>query len=138
MDTGTSLLYLPSDIVDFYYSKVSGAEFSKSQGGFIFPCSTSLPDINVAIGNKTFTVPGQYVSYTPVPDDSLSCFGGIQRNTNFKISILSDIFLKSVYAIFEIQNGHARLGFLAQPFTPAGHEAGAVCTAYTNGTSYQK
>ncbi|KAH7019568.1 aspartic peptidase domain-containing protein [Ilyonectria destructans] len=36
-DTGTSLLYLPGQVNEAYYSKVQGAQLDKAAGGFIFP-----------------------------------------------------------------------------------------------------
>ena len=80
-DTGTSLLYLPSNVVSAYYAQVQGASQDKSAGGYVYPCGATLPDFNVAIGGKTFTVPGSYIDYAPVSAGSSSCFGGIQANT---------------------------------------------------------
>ena len=113
-DTGTSLLYLPTAAVASYYSKVPGAKVDSSQGGYTFACSSTLPDFNVAIGGKTFTVPGKYVNYAPTTAGSSTCFGGIQANTGIGFNIFGDIFLKSVYAIFDDSGSSPRLGFAAK------------------------
>lgn len=84
-DTGTTLLYLPTAVVKAYYAKVSGATNSASQGGYIFPCSTTLPAFKVSIGGATYTVPGSYINYAPV--SSTQCFGGIQSNTGIGFTI---------------------------------------------------
>lgn len=88
VDTGTSLFYLPTAVVTAYYAGVSGASDSSADGGYVFPCTATLPDFNVAIGGKTFTVPGSYMNYSPVSSGSSSCFGGIQANTGIGFSKL--------------------------------------------------
>ena len=64
-DTGTTLLYLPTTIVSAYYAKVSGATYSSSQGGYIYPCSATLPSITLGIGSYKAVVPGSYINYAP-------------------------------------------------------------------------
>lgn len=109
-DTGTTLFYLPTSVVSAYYKKVSGAQNSNTYGGWIFPCSATLPNFVVSIGGATHTVPGSYMNYAPNGDGT--CFGGIQPNTGIGFSIFGDIFLKSQFVVFDV--GNNRLGFAAQ------------------------
>lgn len=128
-DTGTTLLYLPAAAVTAYYAKVSGATNSASQGGYIFPCSATLPSITLGIGSYRAVVPGSYINYAPAtgsrkslpylcyrtyPDNLIECFGGIQSNAGIGFSIYGDIFLKSQFVVF---NGASspKLGFAAKP-----------------------
>jgi aspergillopepsin I len=111
-DTGTTLLLIPAAAVKAYYAKVSGAKYDSTQGGYVFPCSASLPNFNVNIGGKVFVVPGSYINFAPV--DGSSCYGGIQSNDGIGMSIFGDVFLKSVYAIFDQTQSSPRLGFAAQ------------------------
>ena len=113
-DTGTSLLYLPTAVVQAYYASVSGASYNQAQAGYTFPCSTSLPSFSVDIGGQTFTIPGEYINFAPVTDGSATCFGGIQPDTGIGFSIFGDVFLKAVYAIFDVSQGSPRLGFASQ------------------------
>ncbi|KAG8629262.1 hypothetical protein KVT40_003127 [Elsinoe batatas] len=108
-DTGTTLLFLPASVVRAYYAQVSGATNSASQGGYIFSCSATLPNFTVKIGAGSYTVPGSYMNYAPIGNGQ--CFGGIQSNAGFDFSIFGDIFLKSVYAVFDQTTGSPRLGF---------------------------
>ena len=64
-DTGTTLLYLPAAAVRAYYAKVPGAVNSAAQGGYIFPCSATLPSITLGIGSYRAVVPGSYINYAP-------------------------------------------------------------------------
>ena len=65
-DTGTTLLYLPSAVVTAYYAQVKGSSLSSSQGGYVFPCSATLPSITLGIGSYKAVVPGSYINYAPV------------------------------------------------------------------------
>ncbi|KAF2204920.1 Asp-domain-containing protein [Delitschia confertaspora ATCC 74209] len=113
-DTGTTLLYLPTAVVKAYYAKVTGSSNSASYGGYVFPCSATLPDFTAIIGGSRQTVPGKYINYAPVTDGSSTCFGGIQDNTGIGFSIFGDIFLKSKYVVHENRGSTPRLGFAQQ------------------------
>jgi hypothetical protein len=99
-DTGTTLLYLPAAAVKAYYAKVSGSQNSNTYGGYVFPCSATLPSITLGIGSYRAVVPGQYVNYAPVQTGSSTCYGGIQSNAGIGFSIYGDIFLKSQFVVF--------------------------------------
>jgi len=110
-DTGTSLLLLPDDIVDAYYAQVSGAAVDDTQGGFVFPCSATLPDFTFGVGSYRGVIPGDYMNYATV--DSTNCFGGIQSNSGVGFSIFGDVALKAQFVVFD--GGNTRLGFAAKP-----------------------
>ncbi|KAG9542925.1 aspartyl protease, partial [Aureobasidium melanogenum] len=110
-DTGTSLMYLPSSSVTAYWAQVTGSGYDSNQGGYTFPCSSSLPDFNVVVGGNKFTVPGSYMNYAQI--SYTTCFGGLQQNTGLSFSILGDIFLKSQFMVFSEVGGQATLGFAA-------------------------
>lgn len=116
-DTGTTLAYLPTSVVSAYYAKVSGAKYDSSQGGYVFPCSTTLPSFSVVIGGTNHVIPGKYINYAPAT--SSTCFGGIQANTGIGFSILGDIFLKSQYVVHDVSQGSPRIGFAKQAGVPS-------------------
>lgn len=109
-DTGTTLLYINSNVAAAYYRQVSGAQNSASAGGYVFPCSAKLPNFGIEIGGTIHTVPGADINYAPNGDGT--CFGGIQSNTGIGFSILGDIFLKSQYVVFDSQG--PQIGFAQQ------------------------
>lgn len=113
-DTGTTLIYIDAAIARAYYSKVSGAQLDQSQGGYVFPCSATLPNFSITVGGVAQTVPGKYINYAPVSTGSSSCFGGIQPNDDLGLNIFGDIFLKSKYVIHDVSTGSPRLGFAQQ------------------------
>ncbi|KAJ5698520.1 Penicillopepsin-1 [Penicillium macrosclerotiorum] len=109
-DTGTTLLLLDDSIVSAYYDQVSGAKEDSNAGGYVFDCSTDLPDFSVTIGSYTATVPGSLMNYGDSGDGS--CLGGLQSNSGIGFSIFGDIFLKSQYVVFDASG--PQLGFAAQ------------------------
>lgn len=110
-DTGTSLLLLPDDVVSAYYAQVSGSSNSQADGGYIFDCTATLPDITLTIEGYAAVVPGSYMNYAPISSGSSSCFGGIQSNTGVGQSIFGDIFLKSQFVVFSDASSGPQLGF---------------------------
>ncbi|CAF9938285.1 Type I transmembrane sorting receptor [Imshaugia aleurites] len=113
-DTGTSLLLLPDDLVSAYYAQVSGSSNSQTDGGYIFSCTATLPDLTLQIEGYAAVVPGSYLNYAPA-SESGSCFGGLQSNAGIGQSIFGDIFLKSQFVVFDDAAGGPQLGFAAKP-----------------------
>ena len=110
-DTGTSLILVPNSVVRAYYSQVSGAQNSNEYGGYVFPCSASLPDFSVSIGGAQRTVPGDLINYATAEGNT--CFGGIQANEGLPFSILGDVFLKTQYVVFD-GTSSPQIGFATQ------------------------
>ncbi|MCJ1444553.1 MAG: Type I transmembrane sorting receptor [Stictis urceolatum] len=113
-DTGTTLLLAPAAVVTAYYAQVSGAQNSNTYGGYVFPCSATLPTFSLTIAGYKATVPGKYINYAPVTDGSSTCYGGIQSDAGIGFAIYGDIFLKSQYVVFDKSTSTPRLGFAAQ------------------------
>ncbi|KAF1939902.1 acid protease [Clathrospora elynae] len=112
VDTGTTLIYTDTAVVRAYYAKVSGAKNDSTQGGYIFPCTATLPNFAITIGGVAQTVPAKYINYAPLGDGT--CFGGIQDDTGLGFSIFGDIFLKSKYVVHDKTSSTPRLGFAQQ------------------------
>ncbi|KAI9711245.1 MAG: Type I transmembrane sorting receptor [Bogoriella megaspora] len=109
-DTGTSLIYVDTDVVEAYYNAVDGSQNSQQAGGYIFDCSATLPDFAIEIGGNLHTVPGKYINYAPNGDGT--CFGGLQDSAGIGINIFGDVFLKSQYVVFDASQ--PRIGFAQQ------------------------
>jgi hypothetical protein len=102
-DTGTSLLIWDDDVVEAYYSQVEGAQYDSQNQGYIYPCSSSLPDLGIAIGQDyTATIKGADMEYAR--DGGGVCFGGIQSNGGNPINIVGDVLLKQFFAVFDAGN----------------------------------
>jgi hypothetical protein len=113
-DTGTTLLLLPSGMVNDYYSKVKGANFDPYTGMMVFPCSSNPPDYVIALGTYRGVIPGHYINYGKA--NSTHCYGGIQSSDGIGFAIVGDVFLKAQFAVFDI--GKGRIGFANKKTTP--------------------
>lgn len=111
-DTGTTLLLVDTQILQDYYSNVSGAQNSQSAGGWVFPCNAQLPDFSASINGYTATVPGSYIKYAPIDSTGQTCYGGLQDDSGVGFAIFGDIFLKSQYVVFDASGPY--LGFAPQ------------------------
>ncbi|PSR80571.1 aspartic proteinase, partial [Coniella lustricola] len=106
-DTGTTLLMLPDEIIAAYYAQVDGAEDSTQEGGYIFPCDSTLPDFSFGVGDGVITVPGSYINWAAI--DTSTCYGGIQSDASIGFSIFGDIALKAAYVVFD--SGNSQVGW---------------------------
>ena len=104
-DTGTSLMLVDAPVAKAYYSQVQGAQLSTQVGGFIFPCSTSLPNFSVAVGSTMATVPGSLINFASAGEDPTTgeqyCFGGVQSNEGNPFQIYGDVFFKAQFVAFD-------------------------------------
>ena len=56
---------LLSALVRRNYAKVSGASISATAGGYVFPCTATLPNLTLGLGSYQAVVPGSYFNYLP-------------------------------------------------------------------------
>jgi aspergillopepsin I len=54
-DTGTTLLLLDDSVVSAYWGQISGSYNDATQGGYTYPCGTTLPDFSITVGGETRT-----------------------------------------------------------------------------------
>ncbi|TPX19117.1 uncharacterized protein E0L32_011190 [Thyridium curvatum] len=113
-DTGTTLLYLPTSIVRAYYAKIRGSSNSNTYGGYVFPCSATVPSFTFGVGSARITIPGTFINYGPVQTGSSTCFGGMQSSSGVGINIFGDVALKAAFVVF---NGGSppTLGWASKP-----------------------
>jgi aspergillopepsin I len=99
-DTGTTLVLMSDAAVTAYYKQVSGSSSSQTDGGYIFDCSTTLPDLSFAVGDNTATIPGSLINFAAA-SESGKCFGGVQSVGQGTQNIYGDVFLNANYGVFD-------------------------------------
>ncbi|KAF1966168.1 acid protease [Bimuria novae-zelandiae CBS 107.79] len=113
-DTGTSLLLVDQNVADAYYSQVKGAQNNAQVGGYIYPCSATLPDMSVAIGDTYMAkIPGNQITFATVDKANTTCFGGVQGNMGAGLQIFGDTMFKAQFVAFN--GGNQSLGFGEKP-----------------------
>lgn len=122
-DTGTTLMLVSPEVATAYYAQVQGAQMSQQAGGYVFPCDAALPTLSIAVGDKNMaTVPASVINFSKVSSTSKCfslffgipsvtescaliflavCFGGVQSNGGNQFQIFGDVFLKSMFVVFD-------------------------------------
>ncbi|KAF2032652.1 acid protease [Setomelanomma holmii] len=113
-DTGTSLLLVDQQVAEAYYSQVKGAQNNAQVGGFVYPCSATLPDMSVAIGDSYMAkIPGNQITFATVDKANTTCFGGVQGNQGSGLQIFGDTMFKAQFVAFN--GGNQSVGFGQKP-----------------------
>lgn len=115
IDTGSSLIYMPSSLARRFYSQIPGSQEAKDlgEGIYTFPCS-SRPSIDFEFNHMSFTMPFKDFVRGRI-DKSQKCVGGILgMGSTFPqgLVVIGDIFLKNWYSIYDYSHG-ARVGLAA-------------------------
>jgi len=108
VDSGTSLLTGPSDVVASLAKQIGAKKFIA--GEYLVTCDeTKLPNLDFQIGGVTYTLePKDYL----IPDGKICLFGmmGLDiKGPRMPKWILGDIFMRKYYTVFDVAN--SRVGF---------------------------
>lgn len=88
--------------VSQYYSGVSGAQLDNTQGGYTFPCGTSLPTLSFLIGSSNYaTIPASLLNFGPTDSTGTTCFGSLQSVGSGNQNIYGDVFFNAYYGVFD-------------------------------------
>ncbi|KAF7955846.1 hypothetical protein EAE96_004768 [Botrytis aclada] len=99
-DTGTTLILMSDAVNTAYYAQVSGAEYSISYGGYVFPCDATLPSLSFKIGPTDYaTIPGYLFNFEVLVGNT--CYGSLQSVGRGKQSIYGDVFFNAYYGVFD-------------------------------------
>ena len=112
VDTGTTLNYLPPDVVNAYYDQVEEASYSPEVGAWVFPCDATLPSLGFGLHNAAVRISGKQINWGGVPGGSDYCYGGLLPQDDDMPIIYGDSFLSSHYVVFNY------LDFLNHPDSP--------------------
>ncbi|KAJ2972479.1 hypothetical protein NQ176_g7132 [Zarea fungicola] len=110
-DTGTSIVYLPTDVAEDYWSNVSGSvkhNVSSSQSLWTFPCDANLPTFSFGIGSGNITIHSESINFSPNQDGDGSCLGGL-GGSNGRFAIFGDVAMKTGFVVYD--DGNNRLGW---------------------------
>lgn len=120
IDTGTSLIYGPSHIVEGIMDDIGG-QFFPMIGLFIIDCNAEMPDLDFTIGGQVYTIPGSELVLVldeglcastlgmmdlgvegAIANDASETEGVMQVDTD--VWLLGDTFMRQYYFIFDYEN----------------------------------
>ena len=110
LDSGSTLSYLPDDVVADIYNAV-GAEYDDSEGVALVEC-----DIGTGAINFTFSSPVVSVSLSEMiigevetTSSGAVCEFGLAPSGDSGVFVLGDSFLRSAYVVYDIDNNEISL-----------------------------
>lgn len=110
VDTGTSLIAMPAEQADQFWSSVKGAKRSSQPGGFwSFPCTHKLNARVHVAGGKTIEIRDEDLNLGRESKGSQMCVGGILAAQTKGAVVLGVAFLKNAYTVLD--HGSERIGF---------------------------
>ncbi|KAI0473086.1 eukaryotic aspartyl protease [Xylariaceae sp. FL0804] len=110
-DTGTTLCMVSDDVVEALYKQIPGAKYDSTQQGYVFPTSVTadqLPEFKVAVGDNLYQIQAEDLAFTEASEGYW--YGGVQSRGDNPFDILGDVFLKSVYCVWDM--GNVRIGLV--------------------------
>ncbi|KAF9699986.1 hypothetical protein EKO04_002042 [Ascochyta lentis] len=113
MDTGTTLCLVDDSLVDAVYKAIPGSKYDQSSQGYVFPSNTSaddLPDVQLAIGDTMVAFQKEDLGFADAGNGMV--YGSIQSRGSMDMDIYGDAVLKAMYAIFDMNNGKPRFGYI--------------------------
>lgn len=87
------------------YAAIPGSTYDSTQQGYTFPANTTaaqLPTVTVAVGNNQYTIQKEDLIFANAGNNMV--YGGIQSRGSQNFDILGDVFLRCVYAVFDLGN----------------------------------
>ncbi|KAJ3983234.1 acid protease [Lentinula detonsa] len=114
IDSGTTIMYGPPDMVKEIYAKVEGAAiFDSDEGFYSFPCD-KVPDISFSWGGENFAISSENLNLGTTALNASTCAGALAAkdlglgNT----LLLGDSWMKNAYHVFSLEKtavGFAKL-----------------------------
>ncbi|KAF9380264.1 hypothetical protein CPB97_008483 [Podila verticillata] len=110
IDTGTTLVILPTKVAKAIHDQIPGSIYDPVQGWIIpnTPEVASLPGFQVVLGGVKFEVVMKDIMRERVYGKRGYVYSGIGSNDNIPVWILGDVFIKQNYCVFD--KGQDRIG----------------------------
>lgn len=109
IDSGTTAIYLPTSIADTVNALFDPpAIYSDDEGAYVVDCDAKAPEFGIRIGAETFFINSKDLF---LDNGDGTCISGVD-DAGDSLSILGDVFLKNVLAVFDV--GASEMRFAAR------------------------
>ncbi|KAI0753747.1 acid protease [Fomes fomentarius] len=135
IDTGTTLVTGPTDIIDALYAQIPGSEAlnGQDQGLYQYPCDTTV-NVSLRFGASTISWPISNADFNVGQGTQNGmCIGGFialsTEGSSAPAFIVGDTFLKNVYSVFRAEPPSVGFATLSQKATDTDGALGVVPSA---------
>ncbi|KAG9017511.1 hypothetical protein FRB90_000984 [Tulasnella sp. 427] len=105
IDSGTTLIYVPTAAAKALYAKIPGAKAAPSSigdGFYTYPCNAKLGPIELGFSGHQYAVNPSDFNLGAVSSGSSTCVAGIiGDDTGDGMAIIGDEFMKNWYSVFD-------------------------------------
>ncbi|KAH8889073.1 A structural comparison of 21 inhibitor complexes of the aspartic proteinase [Thozetella sp. PMI_491] len=112
-DTGTTLLFLPTAVINAWYGKFTQGLAQDSQGLLYFHCTETAPSLTFGVGSARITIPSKILNLGVGDSTGTWCVGGLQNANLIGINIFGDVALKAAFVVFD-GSSTPRLGWASK------------------------
>ncbi|CAO3599506.1 unnamed protein product [Absidia cylindrospora] len=109
IDTGTTLLVVPTSLADAIHASIPHGKFVDPIGWF-FPCKTNLnTTVTIKLGGQDFPIPlSELIRERYLAEDPTYCISGVGASDS-GLAIMGETFLRNYYSSYNFET--ARVGF---------------------------
>ncbi|KAK2006816.1 acid protease, partial [Colletotrichum eremochloae] len=108
VDSGTTFMFVPSDISDALAAAIPGSFYNVLSGAYYAPCNATVPDFGIVINGHTFYADKADLFQTSDPidngDGTFTCFLGVTDGGEGPY-ILGDTMMNSLVTVFDVGAG---------------------------------
>lgn len=108
IDTGTSLIAMPSEDADAFWADVPDSQFDEDSGTYTYPCSTQLNTLLRMPGGQSISLNEKDINLGTDGVGSPRCVGAIVAANTPGQTIFGLAFLKNIYTVLDF--GQNRIG----------------------------
>ncbi|GAA5844769.1 hypothetical protein JCM9279_002914 [Rhodotorula babjevae] len=141
LDTGTTLIYVPTSVASALYSQLGGTPLKGSSGEYTVPCVATFGTIGLSFGGVVYNIPLEdiFLGYASASNTE-QCVLGIIAQDMFdaegnSVAIVGGLFLKAVYSVYTYShNGSPAVG-LAPSITSGVSSSGGASSSSSSQAS---
>ncbi|GAA5899177.1 hypothetical protein JCM8208_003026 [Rhodotorula glutinis] len=141
LDTGTTLIYVPTSVASALYSQLGGTPLKGSSGEYTVPCVATFGTIGLSFGGVVYNIPLEdiFLGYASASNTEQCVLGIIAQDMydaeGNSVAIVGGLFLKAVYSVYTYShNGSPAVG-LAPSITSGVSSSGGASSSSSSQAS---
>jgi len=142
LDTGTTLIYVPTSVASALYSQLGGTPLKGSSGEYTVPCVATFGTIGLSFGGVVYNIPLEdiFLGYASASNTEQCVLGIIAQDMydaeGNSVAIVGGLFLKAVYSVYTYShNGSPAVGLAPSITSGVSSSSGASSSSSSSQAS---